>query len=54
MDLLKGDTGLASAEELKVCLLDSSVWRDIVQGESKWWPVISQTGRFANALFANV
>ena len=36
MDLLKRDTGLASAEELKVCMLDGSVWRDIAQGDSKW------------------
>ena len=36
INLLKRDTGLPSAEELKVCLLDSSVWRDTAQGDSKW------------------
>ena len=54
MDLLKRDTGRASAEELKVCMLDGSVWHDIAQGDSQWWPVISETSRFANAPFANV
>jgi len=30
------DTGLVCLEELKVRTLDSSVWRDIAQGDSKW------------------